>query len=695
MGFYTYLTNNSTQPNGTAYVTEADTWSFVNGTWTNITSSVGTPPLARQQTAMSYDPNTLTPILFGGEGAPDDGTYNDTWSLGASGWQEINSNTTPPPLSGESLAFDSSAGLLLMYGGASPISPVISSSTWEFANGNWSELSPSTAPIACYGGMLADDPENGSLLLVEGATQRTYTVTEQSWLFSNNTWSELQPGSGAPPMGSASTVYDAALSEVVLVSPGAIEASYATESTWTYQSGNWTQVNSTLEPSSRTNPALVYDTADGYVLLFGGQGASSGLGLNDTWRYSAGNWTELSPTRSPPASGGGAITFDAATGYVVYVTGTDTGFETWEWSGGDWTNLNASLAWSVSGEGAPYPEMVYDSAGAYPLLIGGSTTSCPGGIADCLVTWTFVNSSWTDVTNSSGQAPPPLNGTSLAYDSGNNEVVLFGGACSTAGCPSTGVSNETWVFKGGTWALGQPPNSPSPRFDEAMTYDNPTNVVLLYGGLTTSNGTLGYLADTWTYNGSSWFQVLPGVSASQSDIDVGMRLTIQADASSIEGGASFSYIGLPEGCIGADSATFTCMPSLSGFYNITLVTQSGKSLRATATTSVRIAALPVISGFAASEASLQVGQTTTLSVTYSGGTPPLAFAYSNLPTGCSSTNSSSLICQPTAAGNYSVSVELTDALGRASNATVDVVVVSLTPCRRLHPGVGLHRFHSS
>jgi hypothetical protein len=43
--------------------------------------------------------------------------------------------------------------------------------------------------------------------------------------------------------------------------------------------------------------------------------------------------------------------------------------------------------------------------------------------------------------------------------------------------------------------------------------------------------------------------------------------------------------------------------------------------------------------------------------------------YSSLPPGCGSTNTSSFSCLPTAAGTYSVSVTVRDALGRTTTAT--------------------------
>ncbi|EQD44973.1 S-layer domain protein, partial [mine drainage metagenome] len=56
----------------------------------------------------------------------------------------------------------------------------------------------------------------------------------------------------------------------------------------------------------------------------------------------------------------------------------------------------------------------------------------------------------------------------------------------------------------------------------------------------------------------------------------------------------------------------------------------------------------------------------------SGGTYPLEITYSGLPPGCAGANSSTLDCAPTAAGTYTVRINVTDAGG--GNASAEVVL---------------------
>ncbi len=83
---------------------------------------------------------------------------------------------------------------------------------------------------------------------------------------------------------------------------------------------------------------------------------------------------------------------------------------------------------------------------------------------------------------------------------------------------------------------------------------------------------------------------------------------------------------------------------------------------------------PTIVSFTATRVVLDVGMSTNLTVTTSGGTAPLSFAYSGLPTGCSSANASTLTCTPTAAESSTVQVTVTDSVGVSVNATLGLTV---------------------
>jgi YVTN family beta-propeller protein len=83
----------------------------------------------------------------------------------------------------------------------------------------------------------------------------------------------------------------------------------------------------------------------------------------------------------------------------------------------------------------------------------------------------------------------------------------------------------------------------------------------------------------------------------------------------------------------------------------------------------------------AAPATISLGQSTNLTTVTGGGTPPFQYAYTNLPTGCSTGDSSVLACTPSAPGSTTVTVTVTDHLGHTAqaNATIKVQGSSSNP----------------
>lgn len=84
--------------------------------------------------------------------------------------------------------------------------------------------------------------------------------------------------------------------------------------------------------------------------------------------------------------------------------------------------------------------------------------------------------------------------------------------------------------------------------------------------------------------------------------------------------------------------------------------------------------VPEVTAFTASLPTLDIGQSTTMKVSVVFGTPPYTYAYSSLPSGCISANTSALVCTPTAAGTSKVKVTVTDNLKNSATASLSLHV---------------------
>jgi len=83
---------------------------------------------------------------------------------------------------------------------------------------------------------------------------------------------------------------------------------------------------------------------------------------------------------------------------------------------------------------------------------------------------------------------------------------------------------------------------------------------------------------------------------------------------------------------------------------------------------------PSVTSFVASPSVLTESGSTTLSVAATGGTTPYTYAYEGLPAGCTSSDTDSLVCSPTAVGTFTIFVTVSDAAERQVTATAELVV---------------------
>jgi hypothetical protein len=207
---------------------------------------------------------------------------------------------------------------------------------------------------------------------------------------------------------------------------------------------------------------MVYDAADGYVLLFGGLTASGGIGgSNDTWAYRNGTWTQLHPAVSPPGRAWAMMAYDPAAGYVVLFGGSNASpayhdlHDTWIFKGGSWTELQLALHPSARDSGM----MTYDSTDGYVLLFGGAVNSHTRAkpVQKSTVfyndTWTFTGGRWWQLLTISHGGPFLPRADAMFNDnpSGKN-VLLLGGEVKTNGAIAYGT-NRSWAFSNGSWAV--------------------------------------------------------------------------------------------------------------------------------------------------------------------------------------------------------------------------------------------------
>jgi len=251
-----------------------------------------------------------------------------------------------------------------------------------------------------------------------------------------------------------------------------------------------------------------------YTLLFGGSINYTGRDVEgDTLMFNStkGYWTPVNTAHSPAPRQGPGMAYDPATKKVVLFggsqfTGTFDLNDTWVWDGSDWRQVSTSNApdprrWDTQGLAA------FGSAGKVVLF--GGYNSYGGAFADTwsfdtsLETWTLINAG----PNGNPPHSPSPRRAPMAYDPGNNKIILFGGDGITA------ALDETWTWDDTNgWVLQVPLVSPPPRAMASLTYDSSIGHIVLFGG-SGAGSTPPYYNDMWIWEGTTtWTEVFPSLA---------------------------------------------------------------------------------------------------------------------------------------------------------------------------------------
>jgi YVTN family beta-propeller protein len=158
--------------------------------------------------------------------------------------------------------------------------------------------------------------------------------------------------------------------------------------------------------------------------------------------------------------------------------------------------------------------------------------------------------------------------------------------------------------------------------------------------------------------------------------------TLVVQATGGIGDLTYSYGGLPAGCVPQNLSSLTCAPTATGSFSMSATIVDSQGMTATAFATLNVSAptssLPTITSFAAIPSAVAVGQATNFSVSVSGGVPPYNYTYAGLPPGCDSLNVSTLKCVPSAAGDFTVKVVVIDSSEHAATDTTSLTVASVT-----------------
>ena len=286
-------------------------------TW--VQESPTTSPTDPYNSVVAYDAGTGQLLLVTCSDC-ESGVPLQTWSWTGTTWTLLHPVSSPASLVGESLAYDAGTGQMVLFGGLSqPPGQSLENQTWTWNGSDWTEQHPASSPPARDQAMMAYDTTSGQLLLFGGEVGST--SLDDTWSWNGSTWIQQQPASSPPVRNDASMAFDPATGQVVLFGGAYRSAGGSADraDTWTWNGSDWTEQFPTTVPADRYNAPMAYDPDVG-ILMFGGD--STGSGDAFTWIWDGTDWTAFSPTSGPPQPSFPTADYDADTDQLVYFGGS-------------------------------------------------------------------------------------------------------------------------------------------------------------------------------------------------------------------------------------------------------------------------------------------------------------------------------------------------------------------------------------
>jgi cysteine-rich repeat protein len=469
---------------------KADTWEYDGVDWT-LKAPTASPP-ACAAAAFSFDANRGHMLLYGGK--LGDGTVQTTtWDYNGTTWTSLMPAANPGPRAGARMAYDSLHNYVVLLGGGD-------NHLWTWNGSAWTDRGARTSLTNTGYDQLAMtfDANRQALVIWDGNQTNTF-----EW---NGTSLVSIAGTPVAPAGSSYSyvefAYDAIREQVIMFGGYGLVNGSVTDDynvTWARSGTSWAKPPAFAEPPARQRSEAAYDPMRRRVVLFGGQTDSLGTSVNDTWEWDGTQWSSAAPTAKPPVRGGAMMSYDTGTRSVMLFGGDSnnssylTYADLWSYNGSTWSQP----ALSTGRSGVFNSGMVYDIAANRAVTFGGRDDGSTGGGTFQVLntTWYWDATGWHQL--SPVTVPTVREDFGIAYDTVRNRTVMYGGQDS-----SGNVTSEVSEWNGTTWAnLSPPVAGPDPRVGLELVYNPDAARVLVFGNSDNLNG-----EDLWEWNGTAWTQ---------------------------------------------------------------------------------------------------------------------------------------------------------------------------------------------
>ncbi|MEM7204483.1 MAG: kelch repeat-containing protein [Planctomycetota bacterium] len=342
------------------------------------------------------------------------------------------------------------------------------------AQSSWRSIEPAATPGPRYEHSLVFDAARGVTVLFGGQFSAG-VMNSDTWTWDGADWT-LAATAGPPPRTGQSMVYDPVRERVVMF--GGVRSGLLFDDVWEWDGTSWLERPTAVRPVARYRHTLVWSSAEGGVLLFGGTNLLSTV-ISDTWLWDGTAWRSLG--RPSPEVADAPIVEHQGLGLLVMHGVSPFGELTHVFNGARWWALDRDSPQGRIGG----PKHVYDSRRDRIVSFGGWNLPATGPTT----TWQW-RGVWTDMGAVGG--PTSRCRHDMAYDSQRDRVVLYGGSLACG----INVLDDTWELE---------PETPPPPHTQADASGFGIEIACAgvgYKPLLSTNGRLPWLGSTLTVEAS-------------------------------------------------------------------------------------------------------------------------------------------------------------------------------------------------
>jgi hypothetical protein len=307
-------------------------------------------PLSFEFDRLLYDEQQRRLVMVNGYRPPNKPELAELWGWDGKEWKLI-PGSGPSMRTNSAAVYDSRRKRIVLYGGvgnkASREYDDRRGDTWEWDGKRWFQMADTSVGMRDHHAMAYDEARGKTVMY--GGVSSDRTLPRETWEHPGATWEwdgakwTKMAASGPGGRIGMGLVYDGKRKQVILFG-GSDKAGERYNDTWAWDGKAWRKVGDE-GPTVRIGQSMAFDRRAGVIVLFGGNAA--GERLDDMWQWDGQRWTEIKVTGPKPSKRNGArMVYDTARGkivlyggYVVEAGERKVSDEMWEWDGRQWMQI--------------------------------------------------------------------------------------------------------------------------------------------------------------------------------------------------------------------------------------------------------------------------------------------------------------------------------------------------------------------